>query len=168
MSASLLRRLFIVLGIMLLAAPAAAQSASIAGRVTAADGGRSIAGARVEARVSGGALAGSATSDETGQFRIVNLGEGSYSVTVTRIGFQLQRIDGVQVGTGIVTTDVTMSPIPSQLEQVVTTASRAPEKVLDAPASVSVVNEKEINERPSITVTDHIATLPGIDVARGG
>jgi len=167
MSASLLRRLFIVLDLTLLAAPAAAQSASITGRVTAAAGGRPIAGARVEARVSG-ALAGSATSDDTGKFRIVNLGEGSYSVTVTRIGFQLQRIDGVQVGTGIVTTDVTMSPVPSQLEQVVTTASRAPEKVLDAPASVSVVNEKEINERPSITVTDHIATLPGIDVARGG
>ena len=61
-----------------------------------------------------------------------------------------------------------MSRLPSILDQVVTTASRAPEKVLDAPASVSVINEKQINERPSITLTDHIATLPGIDVARGG
>ena len=61
-----------------------------------------------------------------------------------------------------------MPPLASILDQVVTTASRAPEKVLDAPASVSVVNEKEINGRPSITVTDHIATLPGIDVVRGG
>jgi len=167
MSVSLFRRLFIVLGLVLFAAPAAAQSGSITGRVIASDS-RPIAGARVEARQAGGALAGNATTDDTGQFRIVNLAEGSYSVTVTRIGYQLQRIDGVQVGTGIATTDVTMAPIASQLEQVVTTASRAPEKILDAPASVSVVNEKEINERPSITVTDHIATLPGIDVARGG
>ncbi|MEP6858057.1 MAG: TonB-dependent receptor [Gemmatimonadales bacterium] len=167
MSASPLRRLFIGLGLTLLAVPAAAQSGSITGRVTAAAGGRPIAGARVEASLSG-ATAGSATTDDTGQFRIVNLAEGSYSLTAARIGYQLQRVDGVQVGTGIVTADVTMPAIASMLEQVVTTASRAPEKLLDAPASVSVVTEKEIAERPSITVTDHIATLPGIDVARGG
>ena len=167
MSASRLRRLFIVLGLTLFAVPAAAQSGSITGRVTAADGGRPIAGARVEARVSG-KTAGTATTDDNGQFRIVNLAEGSYSVAAARIGYQMQRVEGVRVGTGIVTADVTMSRLPSILDQVVTTASRAPEKVLDAPASVSVVNEKQINERPSITVTDHIATLPGIDVARGG
>jgi len=167
MPASRLRRLFIVLGLTIFAAPAAAQSGSITGRVTEAASGRPIAGARVEASVSG-RTAGSATTDDSGQFRIVNLAEGPYSVTAARIGYQLQRIEGVQVGTGIVTADVTMSPIPSILEQVVTTASRAPEKILDAPASVSVVTEKEIAERPSITVTDHIATLPGIDVARGG
>lgn len=167
MSASRLRRLFIVLGLTLFAVPAAAQSGSITGRVTGGDGGRPIAGARVEASVSG-KTAGSATTDDNGQFRIVNLAEGSYSVTAARIGYQVQRVEGVQVGTGIVTADVSMSPLPSILDQVVTTASRAPEKILDAPASVSVVNEKQINERPSITVTDHIATLPGIDVARGG
>jgi len=167
MSASLLRRLFIVLGITLLAVPAAAQSGSIIGRVTEAASGRPIAGARVEASVSG-RTAGSATTDDNGQFRIINLAEGSYSVTAARIGYHLQRVDGVQVGTGIVTADVTMPPLPSILDQVVTTASRAPEKVVDAPTAIFVVSEKEITERPSITVTDHIATLPGIDVARGG
>ena len=167
MSPSPLRRLFIVLGLTLFAVPAAAQSGSITGRVTEADGGQPIAGARVEAIISG-RTAGSATTDDTGQFRIVNLAEGAYSVSVARIGYQVQRVEGVLVGPGIVTADVGMSRIPSLLDQVVTTASRAPEKVLDAPASVSVVSEKEINERPSITVTDHVAALPGIDVARGG
>src|SRR5688572_24221769 len=128
MSASLLRRLFIVLGLTLFATPAAAQSGSITGRVTAAESGRPIAGARVEARVSG-TTAGRATTDNDGQFRLVNLAEGSYSVTVTRIGYQMQRVEGVQVGTGIVTADVTMPPIPSVLDQVTISASRAPEKV---------------------------------------
>src|SRR3990170_4666927 len=115
MSLSPLRRLFIVLGLTLFAVPAAAQSGSISGRVTATDGGRPIAGARVEAIISG-RTAGSATTDDSGQFRIANLPEGSYSVTVARIGYQLQRVDGVVVGTGMVTTDVAMSPIPSLLD----------------------------------------------------
>ncbi len=167
MSASRLRRLFIVLGLTLFAAPAAAQSGSIAGRVTESDGGQPIAGARVEATVAG-RPARTATTNDNGQFRIVDLTEGSYSVTATRIGYRLQRVEGIRVEAGIATADMALSALPSILDQVVTTASRAPEKILDAPASVSVVTEKQINERPSITVTDHIATLPGIDVARGG
>lgn len=157
----------VIVGLALLSASAAAQSGSIAGRVTAADGGRPVAGARVEASISG-RTARSAVAGEDGQFRIVNLAEGTYTVTVTRIGYQMQRVDGISVGVGNTSADVTLTPLPSVLNQIVTTASRAPEKVLDAPASVSVVNEKEINERPSITVTDHIAALPGMDVARGG
>ena len=167
MSASRLRRLFIVLGLTLFAVPAAAQSGSITGRVTESEGGQPIAGARVEAMVAGRPTR-TATTNDNGQFRIVDLAEGSYSVTATRIGYRMQRVEGIRVETGIVTADMALSTLPSILDQVVTTASRAPEKVLDAPASVSVVTEKEINERPSITVTDHIATLPGIDVARGG
>src|SRR5687767_3501147 len=167
MPASWLQRLFIILGLMFFAAPAAAQSGSITGRVTEAATGRPVAGARIEARATG-ALAGGATTDENGQFRIVNLPPGSYSLTAARIGYQFQRVEGVQVGTGIATADVTMPPLASILDQVVTTASRAPEKVLDAPTAIFVVSEKEITERPSITVTDHIATVPGIDVARGG
>jgi len=64
--------------------------------------------------------------------------------------------------------DIAMELAPSQLQEVVTTASRAPEKVIDAPASISVVNSEQINERPSVSVADHVAALPGIDVARGG
>ncbi|HEU4746942.1 MAG TPA: carboxypeptidase regulatory-like domain-containing protein, partial [Gemmatimonadaceae bacterium] len=167
MSAQWLLRLFIIVSITLSSLPASAQSGSISGRVTGVPSGQPVAGARVEAAASG-RTAGTATTDENGQFRIVNLAAGSYTLTVARIGYQMQRVEGIIVGQGTATADVTMPLLPSILEQVVTTASRAPEKVLDAPASVSVVNEKEINERPSITVTDHIATLPGIDVARGG
>ncbi|MBA3657195.1 MAG: TonB-dependent receptor [Gemmatimonadaceae bacterium] len=146
--------------------PAAAQS-GLMGRVTEAGTGAPVVGARVQAN-SGGRTVGVATTGETGDYRISNLTAGSYDVTITRIGYTLQRISGVQVGAGFATSNVTMNLIPSQLDQIVTTASRAPEKVIDAPASVFVLNAPEINDRPSVNIADHVVRLPGIDVARGG
>jgi iron complex outermembrane receptor protein len=61
-----------------------------------------------------------------------------------------------------------MEPLPSMLEAIVVAAGKREEKVIDAPASVSIVNATQINERPSINIADHVAALPGIDVARGG
>jgi len=56
----------------------------------------------------------------------------------------------------------------TELEQVVITASRQAEKVVDAPASVAVVPSDVVAARPALTSTDHIRTLPGIDVSSGG
>ena len=166
MRAFSLKRLFMVLGLLCIAGPASAQS-GLTGRVTEAGTGAPIVGARVQAS-SGGRTAASAITGENGAYRITNLTAGTYDLTVSRIGYQMARSNGVQVGTGFATADITMALIPSQLEQVVTTASRAPEKVLDAPASVSVVTAVEINDRPAVTVAEHVVALPGIDVARGG
>jgi iron complex outermembrane receptor protein len=163
-----LRRLIVAVSLTLIASPALAQTGSIAGRVTEAGSGRGIAGARVQA-VTSLRSAGSVVTDDNGDYRIGGLPAGTYAVLVTRIGYRMARTDGVTVGSGATATvNAGLSAIPSQLEQVVTTATRAPEKVVDAPASVSVVNAPEINERPSINVADHVAGLPGIDVARGG
>lgn len=166
MRAFSLKRLFTILGLLCIAVPAYAQS-GLTGRVTEAGTGSPIVGARVQANT-GGRTVGVATTSETGEYRITNLTSGSYDLTVTRIGYTLQRVTGVQVGTGFATSNVTMTLIPSQLDQIVTTASRAPEKVIDAPATVFVLNAPEINDRPAVNVADHVVRLPGIDVARGG
>src|SRR6266542_1434998 len=168
MFASSVRRLVVVLSLPLLASPALAQTGSITGKITEAGSARGIVGARVQA-VTALRSAGSAVTDDNGDYRISTVSPGTYTVVVTRIGYRMARSEGVSVGSdATATVNLSMTVIPSQLEQVVTTASRAPEKVIDAPASVSVVNAPEINERPSINVTDHVVGLPGIDVARGG
>ncbi|MEX0908787.1 MAG: TonB-dependent receptor, partial [Gemmatimonadaceae bacterium] len=54
------------------------------------------------------------------------------------------------------------------LQAIVITASRAPEKVIDAPASVSVIGQEEIETRPSLSPTDHLRAVPGVDIIKGG
>jgi iron complex outermembrane receptor protein len=166
MSANPVRLLF-VLAMMAIAAPAAAQTGTIAGKVTGVTG-TPISGVQVRAST-GTRTVGSAISDANGDYRMADVPAGTYTVTARLLGYRAASTASVSVTTGFVATaNLTMEEVPSVLEQVITTASRAPEKVIDAPASVSVVNAVEVNERPSITVADHVAALPGIDVARGG
>lgn len=155
--------------LLLVPAAARAQTGAITGQVTDGATGRPISAARVEATVAGGQTVSRGLTDETGTYRIPNLAGGTYSVFVARLGYQAQRIAGVAVaGGGTARSDVALRPAPTQLSEVVTTASRRTEKVLDAPATVSVVTQQEVNERANVTVMDHVRTLPGVDVASGG
>ena len=61
-----------------------------------------------------------------------------------------------------------IEPTVIQLDQVIVSASRRPEKQTDAPVFSSVVPEVQITERPTLTVTDHLKGLPGVDISQGG
>lgn len=143
----------------------AAQSGSISGKVTDAATGRPIENAQVQAQLSGGQAYG-AISGTDGTFRVVNLPDGSYTVTVRAIGYDQKVFSDQRPGATIT---AALSERPTQLNQTVVTASRSrPEKALDAPAQISVVSSERIEERPAVTVTDHLRSTPGVDISRGG
>ncbi|MBK6488872.1 MAG: TonB-dependent receptor [Gemmatimonadetes bacterium] len=168
MFASWVRRVAVLCCLVILAHPAYAQGGSIVGTVSSAGAGP-LSGVRVQALTSTGQIAASVLSRDDGGYRIVNVTAGTYAVVATRLGYKLQRTEGVQVTSGgSVTVDFTMTEVTTELNPVVTTASRRPEKVLDAPASVSVVDVREIQERPAVTVADHVRGIPGVDVNQGG
>ncbi len=168
MLAPSVRSLLLGIAIAASAMPAAAQTGTISGRVTEAGTDRPIPNVGVRA-VSGLRAVAGAYTDESGVFRIVNVPAGIYTVEARIVGHQLTRVENVTVGTGATANiGIAMPVLPSQLNEVVTTASRVPEKVIDAPASISVVNSEQIQERPAVSIADHVAALPGIDVARGG
>ncbi len=161
-------RSFVGIAMIAVALPAAAQTGTISGRVTEASSGAGIASAGVRV-LAGIRNAGGAATDENGNYRIANIPAGTYTVEARRVGYTATRTEGVVVGAGAsASVNIAMAELPTHLEMVITGVSRAPEKVIDAPASVSIVNSAQINERPSINVADHVAALPGIDVARGG
>ncbi len=149
--------------------PALAQTGAISGRVTDSSGAQGISGARVQAISASNTASAATLTGQDGSYRMVNLQPGTYTVQVTRIGYQMRRVPNTNVTAGgTATVDVPMSVIVTQLNPVVTTASRREEKVLDAPASIAVVDVRSIQERPSVTVADHIKGVPGVDVNQGG
>jgi outer membrane receptor for ferrienterochelin and colicins len=165
---STVRNLCAAAATLVFAAVAHAQAGSITGRVTMKENGRPLDNARITV-IDGLRTIGAATSGESGQFTVSNVAAGSYTVTVSRIGYQLQRFPGTAVRAGSPTTlNVAMDEIPTQLTAVVTTASRRPEKALDAPASLSVVTSEVIERKPAVTIADVVRGQPGIDVSTGG
>jgi iron complex outermembrane receptor protein len=167
-------RLFALAAFVAMASSAAAQAAastgSIAGRITEADGGKGASGVRVQA-VSGLKVAAVVLSSEDGRYRIGGLATGTYAVVAMRIGYAAKRSDGVVVRAGATTTlDLVVTQAAASLNEVVTTASRgaAEEKVLDAPASISVVSSEQMNNRPSSTIAAQMKSVPGVAVSQGG
>ena len=141
---------------------------AIAGRVSATSGGLPVGDAHVLAIV-GGRTAGRVNTSADGTFRMPGLAAGTYTVIVTNIGYVARRTEGVTVGEGqTATINVLLAESAASLTQVVVTAGRKAERALDAPAQISVVTTEEITTRPSITVTDHIKSSPGINVSTGG
>ncbi len=147
------------------AALLAAQTGTITGKVTDATSGRPLENSQIQAQVAGGLSYGAVTGAD-GSFRVVNLPDGSYTVTVRALGYQQRVFSAQRPGANIT---VALVEKTTQLNQTVVTASRSrPEKALDAPASISVITSEQITERPAITITDHLRNSPGIDINKGG
>ena len=170
-------RLLPIAGLLLLclsATPRAlhAQTGSISGRVTERNSGEGILRATVAALAADGGRVGSAISRQDGSYTLSGLPAGAYTVTVAgRVGLAAARRERIAVQSGQVTTlDIVMLPIVMQLEQVVTTGTRGadPERIQESPNSISVVSAAQIAERPSITVTDHLKSQPGLSISSGG
>jgi len=54
------------------------------------------------------------------------------------------------------------------LDPIVVSASKRPEKALNAPARVEVVGERAVDERPAVSMTEHLRNVPGVDIATTG
>lgn len=148
--------------------PLGAQTGIILGRVTEKSSRAPLSGSRVDA-LGATSKGGSATTGADGQFEIRNLSPGVYTLLVTRLGMQRERVDAIIVRPGESTTvNVELAALPTALASVVTSASRHEEKVLDAPAPTFVVSQQALAIRPALTVADHLKALPGVDVSTGG
>lgn len=163
-------RLLAVLGFCATAGTAAAQSGSVSGRVTVEGAGTPISGATVTVR-RGTETVQAGTTDANGTYRIGNVPVGTYSVTARAFGHAPTDRPGITVSAGAtVTVDFALAVQATRLQEVAITDTRGaePQKVLDSPSSISVVSAEKIQARPSITVTDHLKSSPGLSISNGG
>ncbi len=103
-------------------------------------------------------------TDLDGKYTI-EVPEGSTVLVYSFIGYDSKEIT---LEDGKNSYDIVIVEGATKLNQVVVSASRRTEKILDAPASVSVINAEKIESNTALSVVDHLAFTPGVDKIKTG
>lgn len=158
----------LTLGILSHPAQSVAQnggSGIIRGTVTNTDGTR-LAG--IEVLVEGTGL--TATTRISGRYGLFRVPAGAVSLYFRAIGYAPRRVSLVMEAGATVVVNATMETHPIELAEVVVVgASRLPERIVDAPAAVSVVAPAVLRDYAlSGQAPLALATAPGVELVQNG
>ena len=138
---------------------AAAQTGTLTGTITDAESSSPLAGVAVE--VLGGG--GSTLSNPSGQFRL-SVPAGAHTVIFSNLGYRDVSYS-VRIRAGATTTlDVVLTSYVFQLDGIVVTSGRRPQKATESTNTTITIGETEIADRPTATVVDHLRGTPGVDI----
>lgn len=147
-----------------LSTTATAQAGRISGTVT--DSSRApLVGAQVT-------LSGArwrAMTDEGGHFVITDVAPGTYDLRVQRIGQVARTVSGVVVRQNEDShVDVTLPKAALTLAGMVVTASRRPEKITDAPATITRIDASAIENTVGNSFAPALKAVKGLDYIQVG
>ena len=160
--------IFLLLGVALFPELLCAQNdkGSVAGHVTDSSGG-SLQGAEIELQPTGRIVA----SNQQGTYFLNNLSPGTYTITVTYVGFSLfTKVVNVVAG-HVATVDVKME-VNSQRDSIVVTAERvsgeaeAINREKTADNILQVLPNEVFTSLPNANVADAVGRLPSVTLER--
>ncbi len=107
-------------------------------------------------------------TDENGRFD-VEVPAGEYRLTVSYVGFETWTREDVAVAVDAVREfSIRLIPSGQLINPITVTASRSPEKLLDAPAAITVLEPKELRSRTALTAATHLMSVPAVDIVNTG
>ena len=148
---------------------ATAETARLVGVVTDTSTKGPLASATI--RLSGGSLTEDVevTTDVSGKYEFGDVPVGTYHLTISFAGYTTFSQENVAILAGKVTTvNAAVHPEPITLEPVVVTASKYPQKISKAPAAVSVIERRRIEDTVVTTPADLLKGVPGVDFTSHG
>ena len=142
------------------------QNGSLNGIIMDAETATVLPGANIV--IKSGDLETGTAANNKGAFEL-SLPGGNYTVEITFIGYQKKTLNDVSINAGQTRwLDIRLESTEIQINPVTVTASRRPEKLLDAPASVTVLETEAVENRTALTATEHLKALPGVDIFSAG
>ncbi|MBT3231356.1 MAG: TonB-dependent receptor [Calditrichaeota bacterium] len=145
-----------------------AQTATLNGRVIDEKTGDGIAGAHVVVVVETLKEPLGTASDLNGGFVIKDIPEGNIEVETSCIGYKTNNAILTIEENAVLTVEFSLKPVALLGQEVVVSISKRQEKILEAPAAVSVVSSEEVKAQPTMTPAEHLEGLPAVDVVKNG
>jgi len=148
----------------LICSQATAQDAILRGEVVDIEQNMALMGASI--RISENRIQGT-TTDLEGRFELI-VTPGRHLLQVSFLGFEPFE-DEILFAPGeelFITIHLRSSEI--LFNPVTITASRRPEKLLDAPASITVLGPRTLESRTVLTAAQHLKNVPGVDLIKTG
>jgi iron complex outermembrane receptor protein len=144
-----------------------AQTATLQGRITDAQSREGLPQAAVQVTAPG--VQSGAASDVDGKYTVPNLAPGTYTVIVSYVGYEKKTVANVELKAGETKVlDIAVSASGIEFNPVVISASRQEEKVLNAPAAISVLEEMEIRREVGPSSSVVLRNVTGVDMAKTG
>lgn len=166
-AAPLMSRLAVTL-LLLIALPwsAHAQTGSVRGTVVDGESDRPVGNVVVDALGSGQVT----VTDEGGRFLLPELPAGVWTLDVSWFGYRDRRMEVTVVAGATEVVELVLQPDPLLLGELeVTAVSRQPERVVESPAAVQVVEPGRVRDlAASGDVARLLTDLPGVQVQEGG
>jgi len=144
---------------------AAGNTGKIKGNITDAETGQPIIGANIylENTIQG------AASDLKGNYLILNVRPGTYTLIARVVGYKIYRVENVRVSIDLTTTiDVTMSTEVIEIGETVTVVAERPMVVKDLTATTAVMQSDELAALPITEVNEAIELQAGLIKDAGG
>lgn len=143
------------------------RTASIKGRIVDAETGQPLSGANIV--IAAPDIQTGTASARDGVFEISRLPAATYTITASFIGYETKVLSAIILSANQRRVlDIALRPVGIQANPITVTASKRPEKLLDAPAAVTVLDSRTINSRIAITPTEHLKALPSVDIIVAG
>jgi iron complex outermembrane receptor protein len=136
-----------------LGAGAMAQTKTISGSVKDGDSGETLLGVNV--LLKSDMSVGTAT-DLDGRYSL-KVPADAEALIFRFVGYDEEE---VALGSGDAVVNVTMAASNTKLDILVVSASKRKEKVLDAPASVTVIGAEKVENSVALTAIDHLRKVP--------
>lgn len=107
-----------------------------------------------------GSSAGTFTDDK-GNFRLVTNQQPPFTIVVTSVGFEPKEVPVTSAGQAI---DIELTPASTLGVEVVVSASRVPERILESPVSIERISAANIRNTPATTYYDILRNIKGVDL----
>jgi outer membrane receptor for ferrienterochelin and colicins len=140
------------------------QTGTVSGKVIDKHTNEALPGATVAIK----GRAGSTTTDNLGNFKLLKVDTGNLVLVISYVGYEDKELQVHVPHSETKTVNAVLSLTDRIGNTVVVSASKRPEKITNAPASVQVIGTKELNEFAGANVGELFSKVQGVEYTRNG